>query len=157
MDVDADQTRDACPACDVTRHPFGARQARSQEEGPRPQQGNAPVRWTVLEVHGGPDERVLRLLDERCGAELALHLRDGWAATPARPGDTLHVLAAIEVAQDGRAHATCDCASGACQWPELQGLALAAVLPFSGIQGSGHCRSSDDGTSLEQCCVKLSI
>jgi hypothetical protein len=68
----------------------------------------------VLEVHEGPEETILRAVDERAGcAELAVHLRDGWQGTPAQPGDTVHVLARIEEAANGRRRAVCDHSEGA--------------------------------------------
>jgi hypothetical protein len=82
------------------------------------------VRYTVLEVHDSAEERLLRLLDESSrgaelaadessrGAELAAHLRDGWQGTPAAPGDTVHVLARVDVLPDGSRHALCDHAQG---------------------------------------------
>ncbi|BDA50405.1 probable DNA replication ATP-dependent helicase/nuclease DNA2 at C-terminar half [Coccomyxa sp. Obi] len=69
------------------------------------------VRYTVLEVHESRLEKVLRALDERTSRELAVHLRDGWMGTPVQPGDTVHVLAHVDVAQ-GQAHAVCDHAAG---------------------------------------------
>jgi hypothetical protein len=77
---------------------------------------DAPVRYIVLEVHDGPAEKVLRALPEAgSGRELAVHLRDGWAGTPAQPGDTLHVLAHVDVV-DGQAHAVCDHGQGTHKW-----------------------------------------
>jgi hypothetical protein len=70
-----------------------------------------PPRYTVLEVHEGPAEKVLRALDEVRGHELAVHLRDGWAGTPAQTGDTVHVLAHVDTV-DGQAHAVCDHSKG---------------------------------------------
>lgn len=43
---------------------------------------------------------------------LQVHLRDGWISTPVCQGDTVHVLAHVDVAQ-GQAHAVCDHANGA--------------------------------------------
>ncbi len=47
---------------------------------------------------------------------LQVHLRDGWMGTPVQPGDTVHVLAHVDVAQ-GQAHAICDHAAGAQKTP----------------------------------------
>ena len=71
-----------------------------------------PLRHTVLEIHDSADERVLRLLDAASGTELAAHLRDGWQATPAHVGDTVHVLARVDVLADGSRHALCDHSQG---------------------------------------------
>lgn len=78
------------------------------------------MRYTVLEVQETSSEKLLRALDASGGRELAVHLRDGWAGTPAQPGDTMHVLAHVDVV-DGQAHATCDHASGSllCCTPTL--------------------------------------
>ncbi|CAL8464813.1 g4348 [Coccomyxa elongata] len=70
-----------------------------------------PVCYTVLEVHEMRSEKVLRALDERTSRELAVQLRDGWMGTPVQPGDTVHVLAHVDVTE-GQAHAVCDHAAG---------------------------------------------
>lgn len=72
----------------------------------------ARVRYTVLEAADAGSERVLRLLREADGSEVIAHLRDGWADTAARPGDVVHLLAAVEAA-GGAGHAVCDCSTGA--------------------------------------------
>ncbi len=83
-----------------------------------------PVRYTVVEVQESCSEKLLRAVDTGCGREVAVHLRDGWAGTPAQPGDIVHVLAPVDVV-DGHAHATCDHASGEPPLPDT----CAASLP----------------------------
>ena len=89
---------------------------RAQPEGGQ----DMPVRYTVLEVHDSRDEKLLRLVDERRGCQhVAVHLRDGWQGTPAQTGDTVHVLARIDVV-DGRRRAVCDHSEGAGCFGERQ-------------------------------------
>lgn len=77
--------------------------------------GNSPVRYTVLEVHESPDEKVLRVINKGSGQELAVHLHDGWVSTPVDTGDTVHVLAHVDIV-DGQAHAVCNHGKGQCSW-----------------------------------------
>ena len=105
-----------------------------------------PVRYTVLEVHDSAEERVLRLLDEASGAELAAHLRDSWQGTPARVGDAVHVLARIDDLGDGGRHALCDHSQG-------NGAAGAAAMRVPGLLAPQSMLRPCSGTARPHRCA----
>ena len=104
------------------------------------------MRWLVLEVHDSAEEQLLRLLDEAANAELAVHLRDGWQGTPAAVGDTVHVLARVDVSGDGSRHALCDHSQG-----EAPLLLLAQGVLLGPGGGMEACRAMCMGSRCNLC------